>query len=304
MKKNRTYKVNAILMMLLAGTLSFSATAAASESGLLPEAAAQQQLVKGTIVDVNGNPIPGASVMVPGTTTGTVTQIDGTFSLNVAEGTKVEIGCLGYTTVTTTARNGMKVVLKEDAMMLSDVVVVGFGNQRKENLTGAVASVNVGKTLESRPLADVGRGLQGAAAGLNVRLTTAEVGAEPLMRIRGQFASISGGASPLILLDNVEIPSIQLINPDDIESISVLKDAASASIYGAKAAFGVILITSKRGSKEEGKVNVTYSGNLSFQNIAKPYDIAGVNGMHYTVQAFERTGLTRAGYPWLVSRNS
>lgn len=134
MKKNRTYKVNAFLMMLLAGTLSFSATAAASESGLLPEAAAQQQLVKGTIVDVNGNPIPGASVMVPGSTTGTVTQIDGTFSLNVAEGTKVEIGCLGYTTVTTTARNGMKVVLKEDAMMLSDVVVVGYGTQKRLTL--------------------------------------------------------------------------------------------------------------------------------------------------------------------------
>lgn len=133
MKKNRTYKVNAILMMLLAGTLSFSATAAASESGLLPATAAQQQPVKGTIVDVNGNPIPGASVMIPGTTTGTVTQVDGTFSLNVAEGTKVEIGCLGYTTVTTTARNGMKVVLKEDAMMLSDVVVVGFGKCGKDS---------------------------------------------------------------------------------------------------------------------------------------------------------------------------
>ena len=99
MKKNRTYKVNAFLMMLLAGTLSFSAAAAASESGLQPAAAAQQQPVKGTIVDVNGNPVPGASVMIPGTTTGTVTQVDGTFSLNVAEGTKVEIGCLGYTTV-------------------------------------------------------------------------------------------------------------------------------------------------------------------------------------------------------------
>lgn len=153
MKKNRTYKVNAILMMLLAGTLSFSATAAASESGLLPEAAAQQQLVKGTIVDVNGNPIPGASVMVPGTTTGTVTQVDGTFSLNVAEGTKVEIGCLGYTTVTTTARNGMKVVLKEDAMMLSDVVVVGYGTQKKANLTGAVAS-RLSKDVLS-PMSDV-----------------------------------------------------------------------------------------------------------------------------------------------------
>ena len=151
MKKNRTYKVNAILMMLLAGTLSFSATAAASESGLLPEAAAQQQLVKGTIVDVNGNPIPGASVMVPGSTTGTVTQVDGTFSLNVAEGTKVEIGCLGYTTVTTTARNGMKVVLKEDAMMLSDVIVVGYGTQKKANLTGAVSSVSVAD-MENRPI--------------------------------------------------------------------------------------------------------------------------------------------------------
>ena len=147
MKKNRTYKVNAFLMMLLAGTLSFSATAAASESGLQPAAAAQQQPVKGTIVDVNGNPVPGASVMIPGTTTGTVTQVDGTFSLNVAEGTKVEIGCLGYTTVTTTARNGMKVVLKEDALMLSDVVVVGYGTQKKANLTGAVASVNVGQAL-------------------------------------------------------------------------------------------------------------------------------------------------------------
>ena len=165
MKKNRTYKVNAFLMMLLAGTLSFSATAAASESGLQPAAAAQQQPVKGTIVDVNGNPVPGASVMIPGTTTGTVTQVDGTFSLNVAEGTKVEIGCLGYTTVTTTARNGMKVVLKEDAMMLSDVVVVGYGTQKKANLTGAVASVNVGQALEGRPISDVGRGLQGAAAG-------------------------------------------------------------------------------------------------------------------------------------------
>ena len=279
MKKNRTYKVNAILMMLLAGTLSFSATAAASESGLLPEAAAQQQLVKGTIVDANGNPIPGASVMVPGTTTGTVTQIDGTFSLNVAEGTKVEIGCLGYTTVTTTARNGMKVVLKEDAMMLSDVVVVGYGTQKKANLTGAVASVNVGQALEGRPISDVGRGLQGAAAGLNVRVGSNEVGSDPILRIRGQVGSYNGASSPLILLDNVEIPSLNLVNPDDIESISVLKDAASASIYGAKAAFGVILITSKKGNKEADKVTVSYSGNFSIQNKAKNYEMADVDGL-------------------------
>lgn len=303
MKKNRTYKVNAFLMMLLAGTLSFSATAAASESGLQPAAAAQQQPVKGTIVDVNGNPVPGASVMIPGTTTGTVTQVDGTFSLNVAEGTKVEIGCLGYTTVTTTARNGMKVLLKEDTMMLSDVVVVGYGTQKKANLTGAVASVNVGQALEGRPISDVGRGLQGAAAGLNVRVGSNEVGSDPILRIRGQVGSYNGASSPLILLDNVEIPSLNLVNPDDIESISVLKDAASASIYGAKAAFGVILITSKKGNKEADKVTVSYSGNFSIQNKAKNYEMADVDGLHYTVEAAERTGtFTPVGAFWLIDR--
>lgn len=303
MKKNRTYRVNAFLMMMLAGTLSFSAAAADSESGLLPAAAAQQQPVKGTIVDVNGNPIPGASVMIPGTTTGAVTAIDGTFSLNVAEGTKVEVGCLGYATVTINAKNGMKVVLKEDAEALSEAVVVGFGSQKKENLTGAVASVNVGKALESRPIADVGRGLQGAAAGLNVRVGSNEVGSDPILRIRGQVGSYNGSSSPLILLDNVEIPSLNLVNPDDIESISVLKDAASASIYGAKAAFGVILITSKKGSKEADKVSVTYSGNVSFQNKAKNYEMAGVDGLLYTVEAAERVGtFTPVGAFWLIDR--
>ena len=160
MKKNRTYKVNAFLMMLLAGTLSFSATAAASESGLQPAAAAQQQPVKGTIVDVNGNPVPGASVMIPGTTTGTVTQVDGTFSLNVAEGTAVEVGCLGYTTVKVNAKNGMRVVLHEDSEYLDEVVVVGFGTQKKVNMTGAVAAVDVDKTFGSKPITDVSKGLQ------------------------------------------------------------------------------------------------------------------------------------------------
>ena len=185
MKKNRTYKVNAFLMMMLAGTLSFSAAAAESESGLLPAAAAQQQPVKGTIVDVNGNPIPGASVMIPGTTTGVVTAIDGTFSLNVAEGTKVEVGCLGYASVTINAKNGMKVVLKEDAEALSEVVVVGYGTQKKANLTGSVATVDVNKTLEARSTADLGKALQGAVPGLTVLNTSGKIGAEPSVVIRG-----------------------------------------------------------------------------------------------------------------------
>lgn len=264
MKKNRTYKVNAILMMLLAGTLSFSATAAASESGLLPEAAAQQQLVKGTIVDVNGNPIPGASVMVPGSTTGTVTQIDGTFSLNVAEGTKVEIGCLGYTTVTTTARNGMKVVLKEDAMMLSDVVVVGYGTQKKANLTGSVATVDVSKTLEARSTADLGKALQGAVPGLTVLNTSGKIGAEPTVVIRGVGTlSNSATSKPLYVVDGVPIDNISYLNTQDIESISVLKDASSSSIYGTRAAFGVVLITTKSAKTTEN-IQVSYTNNFAW----------------------------------------
>lgn len=264
MKKNRTYKVNAILMMLLAGTLSFSATAAASESGLLPATAAQQQPVKGTIVDVNGNPIPGASVMVPGTTTGTVTQIDGTFSLNVAEGTKVEIGCLGYTTVTTTARNGMKVVLKEDAMMLSDVVVVGYGTQKKANLTGAVSSVDVSKTLDAKPIASVGKALQGAVPGLTITSTSGNINDEPTIVIRGiGTLSNSGTSTPLYIVDGVPIDNISYLNPQDIANISVLKDAASASIYGTRAAFGVVMITTKSANTTE-KAVVSYSNNIGW----------------------------------------
>ena len=136
----------------------------------------------------------------------------------------------------------MSVTLKEDAEILSEVVVVGYGTQKKENLTGAVASVDVSKSLTGRQIPDVGRGLQGTTPGLSVVIPNGEIGSDPTMKIRGQIGSINGSSTPLILLDNVEIPSIQMINPEDIESISVLKDAAASSIYGAKAAFGVVLI--------------------------------------------------------------
>lgn len=254
-------------------------------------------------MDQNGAPVVGATVLVPGTTNGTTTDANGNFVLAVPEGTTLQVSSLGYETVTVNASRDMRMVIREDSKLLSESVVVGFGTQRKENLTGAVASVNVENALGSRPVADVGRGLQGAAPGLNVRIGTNEVGSDPILRIRGQVGSLNGSSSPLILLDNVEIPSINLINPDDIESISVLKDAASASIYGAKAAFGVILITSKKGSKESEKVSITYSGNLSFQNIAKDYQIADVDALHYTVEAAERTGtFDPVGAFWLIDR--
>ena len=265
---------------------------------------AQNISVSGTVTDVNGEPIIGAYVLVKGTSNGTSTDVDGKYQISVASNGTLVFTLVGMkdSEVPVNGKAVINVTMEEDSEMLDDVVVIGFGTQKKENLTGAVASVNVSKALESRPIADVGRGLQGMTPGLNVNSGSGEVGSESTIRIRGQVGSAQGSASPLILLDNVEIPSIQMINPDDIESISVLKDAASSAIYGAKAAFGVILITSKKGAKTES-VNVTYSGNVAFQNQAKDFDIAGVDGLHYVVEAAERGGnYNPSGAFWVIDR--
>jgi TonB-linked SusC/RagA family outer membrane protein len=249
---------------------------------------AQQAKVKinGTVLDQTKNAVIGASVAIKGTTTGTVTDIEGKFRLEVPAGSNLTISAIGYkpTVVKVTKSDVLNVVLDNDNVSLEQVVVVGYGSQKKANLTGAVTSIDINKTLESRPIADVGRGLQGTTPGLSITIPSSEVGSDPKINVRGQVASVNGSSTPLILLDNVEIPSITLVNPDDIESITILKDAASASIYGAKAAFGVILITTKKGAKSDA-VNVTYSANLSWQNPAKGYNMGGVDAMEYSLIA-------------------
>src|SRR5574344_1817888 len=265
---------------------------------------AQNIKVTGKVADKKGEPIVGAYVLVDGTRTGASTDIMGFYEISAPSNGTFLFTCMVYkdTKVPVNGRAVIDVILADDALMLQDVVIVGFGTQKKESLTGAVATVNTQKALESRPIADVGRGLQGMTPGLNVRVGTSEVGSDPLLRVRGQVGSYKGGSSPLILLDNVEIPSISILNPEDIESISVLKDAASASIYGAKGAFGVILISSKKGAKTE-TVNVSYSGYVSFQSLAKNYQMADVDGLHYTVEAAERLGtFTPVGAFWKVDR--
>lgn len=264
---------------------------------------AAQSVITGQVVAASDNaPLPGVTVALKGQSSGTVTDVDGRFSIAAAPSDVLVFSFIGMETreITVGSASTINVRLEESMESLQEVVVVGYGEQKKTNLTGAVASVDT-KVLESRPIADVGRGLQGSTPGLNIVIPSGEVGSDPLIRIRGQFGSMQGGASPLILLDNVEIPSIQLVNPDDIESISVLKDAAAASIYGAKAAFGVILITTKKGARQEG-VNVSYSGNLSFQNISKKMEMAGVDALEYSVLAFERVGGTATGAFWKVTR--
>ena len=257
----------------------------------------------GLVVDAAGEPIIGASVVEKGATNGNITNIDGKFTLTVKMGAILKISYVGYQTQEIKATKIMKIVLKEDSELLSEVVVVGYGSQKKENLTGSVASVDINKTLEGRQIPDIGRGLQGTTPGLSVVIPSGEIGSDPTMKIRGQIGSIDGASTPLILLDNVEIPSIQMVNPDDIESISVLKDAASASIYGAKGAFGVVLITSKKGAKS-GKVDVSYSGNFSWQNISKKMEMAGVDGIQYRIDALKRSGGTIAGAFWYVNETS
>ncbi|MFA6727682.1 MAG: carboxypeptidase-like regulatory domain-containing protein, partial [Prevotella sp.] len=221
----------------------------------------QQTTITGTIFDKQGQPVIGATIAVKGAKgVGTVTDINGHFTLNTQEGNTLIISYIGYKTVEAKAFYGMKVTLAEDVGTLSDVVVVGYGTQKKANLTGAVANVNVDEAIASRPITDVAKALQGVTPGLTITNLTGGIGTESTIRLRGSIGSLSatGGTSPLILVDNVEVPDLNLVNPDDIATISVLKDAASSSIYGTRAAWGVILITTKQGSKNE-KTRVSYS---------------------------------------------
>lgn len=284
----------AVVALFLGGGQAMAASDSTSPSGGITEQLQQVGTITGVVVDSNGEPIIGANVIIEGTNTGSLTDLNGWFSLRVEPGTPIQVSYVGFKTRIVKAANDMRIVLDEDLELLDEVVVVGYGTQKKANLTGAVSSVDVNKTLEGRPIADVGRGLQGTTPGLSIVIPSGEVGSDPVIKIRGQYASIEGSANPLILLDNVEIPSIQMVNPDDIESISVLKDAASASIYGSKAAFGVILITTKKGAKSD-RVNVSYQGNVSFQNISKDMEMGQLNALEYSVEAMRRAGNTVTG---------
>lgn len=266
---------------------------------------AQQKSIIGKVTDETGVPLPGVSVKVKGTNTGSSTGPDGNYSVRANTGDILVFSFIGSLPQERTVGddNTINVTLSADTKSLQEVVVVGYGTQRKSNLTGAISTIDVKKTLEGRPIADAGRAMQGAAPGLSVVIPSGEVGSDPIIKIRGQIGSIYGGSSPLILLDNVEIPSIQLVNPGDIASITILKDAAASSIYGAKAAFGVVLITTKQGSGT-GKPQVNYSTNFSYQNPWKDLQMADVNALKYTVDAVERIGGTVAGAFYKVNRES
>lgn len=212
---------------------------------------------------------------VSGGGNGTVTDIDGNFSVNAAPGSLLTFSYTGFKPQTVKAQEGMQVVLQSSVNDLNEVVVVGYGTQKKANLTGAVASVN-GNVLENRPISNIGQGLQGVVPNLNVSMGHGGApGAGASFNVRGT-TSLNGG-EPLVLVDNVQMDA-NLVNPDDIESISVLKDAASAAIYGARAAYGVILITTKKG-KLNSRPTVQFSASGYWQSPA--VEMHNVNSLDY-----------------------
>ena len=209
-----------------------------------------QETATGRVTDSKGQAIIGVGVVVTGTTQGTITSNDGSYSLpGVKRGATIEFSAIGYTTRRETFNGGrLDVVLEDDAQLLESAVIVGYGVQKKVNVTGSVSVVN-SEVLQSRPVANVAQALQGQVPGLS--FSTGNMGGEldnaMTMTLRGTGTIGSGSkASPLVLIDGVE-SDINTLSPADIESISVLKDAASASVYGAKGAFGVILVTTKSG---------------------------------------------------------
>ena len=249
----------------------------ASESTATAVVQNQTKTVTGVVNDATGISVIGANVVVKGLTIGTVTDIDGKFSLDVPHGAVLQISYIGYLTqeITVGSQSTFTVTLKEDSETLDEVVVVGYGTQRKENLTGAISQVKMDEALGDRPVTSVASALQGAVPGLSISGGT-EPGGETKFSIRG-VASINGSGSPLILIDNVP-GDIDMLNPEDIESVSVLKDAASSAIYGSRAAFGVILITTKKGRKGE-RFNMKYNNSISFETTNNMLEQASVEGI-------------------------
>ena len=266
-------RLKTVSMLLALGCLSTGTAAAAVTSDLNASAMQQQNgTCKGVVKDAAGESVIGASVVVKGTTNGTITDFDGNFELsNVKKGDILVISYVGFQTqqvVWGGVDTPLKISLKEDSKTLNEVVVVGYGTQKKANLSGSVAQVD-SKELTNRPISNVSSGLQGLMPGVTVTAGQGRPGEDGSnIRIRG--VGTLNNASPYILIDGVESGSMNDIDPNDIESISVLKDASSAAIYGSKASNGVILITTKRG--KSGAPRINYNAYVGFQNATATID--------------------------------
>lgn len=281
------------MLLFLSGISTGAVYAVSGERSTDVKVVQQNGTCTGIVKDATGESIIGASVVVKGTTNGSITDIDGNFSLpNVPKGSTLVISFVGYQT-TEVKWNGtpLNITMKDDTKVLDEVVVVGYGSQKKVNVTGAVSMVD-SKVLESRPVQNVAQALQGVIPGLNMSVGNSggALDGSLSINIRGAGTVGSGSSgSPLILIDGIE-GDMNTVNPNDIASVSVLKDAASSSIYGARAAFGVVLITTKNG--QSGKTRVNYSGNVRFSDaIQKPEMTNSLDFANYFNTASSNAGL-------------
>src|SRR5690554_1416187 len=253
---------------------------------------AEETTVQGVVTDETGEPLPGVTVSVQGTTIGTATDIDGRYALTVPDDSNLVFSFIGFETLTVPVgdRNVIDVVLSEDMASLEEVVVVGYGTQKKMTLTGSVDAIS-GDELQNRPAVNMGDLMKGASPNLNITMGMrgGEPGSTSSWNIRG-LGSINANASPLILVDGVEV-NINNVDPESVESVSVLKDASASAIYGSRAPFGVVLITTKKG--QQGRVSIEYNNNLSMNS---PIGVASfVDAMTWATaynQANANAGLT------------
>lgn len=228
-----------------------------------------QSEVSGTVKDANGEPLIGVSVMEVGTNNGAVTDVNGNYTLNVKPGAKLKLSYIGFTPQTVKAGSNSQIVLQEDNTALNEVVVVGYGTMRRKDVTSSITTVKA-EDLNQGVFTDPGQMLQGKVPGLVVS-STADPNGSPTITLRGASTLRTGAMSPYYVVDGIPGVDISIVSPEDIESIDVLRDATATAIYGSKAANGVIIITTKKGSKE--RTNVTYNGYVAFDNILKKYDV-------------------------------
>ena len=239
--------LTAVVALLLSGNAAFA-----------------QQTSRGKVLDSAGEPIVGASVFVPGTTNGVITDVDGNFEIRVAPGTTLEVSCIGYVTTRVNAAASMTVTLQDDSLLLEEAVAVGYGTMRKSDVTGAMVSVNADQRV-ANPANNAIEALQGKAAGVYIT-SNERPGQTGSITIRG-VNSIGASNSPLLVIDGVISKSVgmDMLNPQDIQDIQVLKDASATAIYGAMGGNGVILVTTKRGNS--GRLSLNYAGTVTAEKI-------------------------------------
>lgn len=239
-----------------------------------PGLAAQNRAISGTVRDAEGQPVIGAAVVVAGQQSmGVMTDTDGKYALSVPAGATIEVSCIGY--VSQTAKVGSKstydFILAEDSQLLEETVVIGYGVQKKSDLTGSVASVK-STDLMNRSTTDAAAALQGKAAGVQILNNSGAPGSGAQIRVRG-YSSNSGSIGPLLIVDGLKVDNIQYLDPSMIANMEILKDAASAAIYGAEAGNGVVLITTKSGAAQNGTANISYSASFTNQRLGKKAEL-------------------------------